>query len=208
MICVRDVFRVKFGAGAEFVALFRELDGYGPAGGRIRVLTDASGEFGTVVTEREVASMAAFAAARAESLADERFAPWFARMAALADGGRREFWRISHEQAGAPGAARALRVREVFRLRYGAGDLAPLLAEALPWEWPGMPVRVLEDASGRFFTAVLEADVESVGAWEENMARAFADPHFAPWFARTLPLVEEGAREFYHIVYTPNQDRA
>jgi hypothetical protein len=200
MICVRDVFRVTFGATEEFVALFRELDGYGLAGGRIRVLADASGDFGTVATEREAESRAAFAAARAAALADARFAPWFARLKPLVEGGRREFWRVAHEQAGAPGAARALRVRETFRCRYGAGDLVPLLAEALPWEWPGIPVRILEDASGRFFTTVLEADVESVGAWEENVARAFADPHFAPWFARTLPLVEEGAREFFHIL--------
>jgi hypothetical protein len=200
MICVRDVFRVRFGATEEFVALFRELDGYGPAGGGIRVLTDASGEFGTVVTERAAESMAAFAATRAAAVADARFGPWFARMAPLVERGRREFWRVSHEQAGEAGAPATLRVRETFRLRYGAGDLVPLLAEALPWEWPGVPVRILEDASGRFFTAVLEADVAEIGAWEENMARVFADAHFAPWFARTLPLVEEGAREFFNIL--------
>ena len=41
MICVRDVFQVRFGAAAEFTALFREFEGYGLPDGRIRVLTDA-----------------------------------------------------------------------------------------------------------------------------------------------------------------------
>ena len=201
MICVRDVFQVRFGAAAEFTALFREFEGYGLPDGRIRVLTDASGDFSTVVTERDAANLAAFAAARAGALADPRFAPWYARMTPLVERGRREFWRVVHAQPGASagGPPRALRVRELFRCRYGAGNLAGLLAEALPWEWPDTPVRILEDASGRFFTTVLEAEVADVGAWEENMARAFADARFAPWFARMVPLVEQGEREFYII---------
>ena len=51
MILVRDVFQAKYGRGGELVALFKEAGEKWPAEYAVRILTDASGPFFTVVTE-------------------------------------------------------------------------------------------------------------------------------------------------------------
>ena len=66
---------------------------------------------------------------------------------------------------------------------------------------PELPrIRILTDASGTFFTVVTELVVEGFVAWQQFMAEEFAMPEFSDWFARMMPLVESGRREFYNIV--------
>ena len=60
--------------------------------------------------------------------------------------------------------------------------------------------RILTDASGPFFTVVTELEVESFAVWQQFMAEEFAMPEFGDWFARMMPLVESGRREFYNVV--------
>ena len=93
MILVRDVFQAKYGKAGELVALLKE------AGQKLpqypgRILTDASGTFFTVVTETEVASLAAWEQRNKEILAVPDFADWFARMTHLVESGRREYYNI------------------------------------------------------------------------------------------------------------------
>ena len=104
MILVRDVFQAKYGKGDELVAVFKEaFERYASrapehAGRhRVRLLTDLSGPFFTVIIETVVESLADWERGAAESLAHPEFGAWFARMAALVESGRREFYRLEAE---------------------------------------------------------------------------------------------------------------
>ena len=58
MIVVRDVFQAKYGKGGELVKLLKEAQTFMPCTFAGRILTDASGQFFTVVTETQVANLA------------------------------------------------------------------------------------------------------------------------------------------------------
>jgi len=96
MMLVRDVFQAKYGKSGELVALFKEAGQKWPDAMRYgrRVLTDASGPFFTVVTETEVASLAAWEQLIADVFSNPEFGEWFGRMQALVESGRREFYTI------------------------------------------------------------------------------------------------------------------
>jgi len=91
-------------------------------------------------------------------------------------------------------------VRGVFQAKYGrGGDLVALFKEAQE-KWPEQYAdRILTDASGSFFTVVVETNVESLAEWERRSAKLFAQPEFGDWFGRMTPLVRSGSREFYNI---------
>ena len=104
MILVRDVLQAKYGKGDELVVLFKEVyERYASQAPehtgrhRLRLLTALSGPFFTVVTETVVESLAAWERGVGESFAHPEFAEWFARMAALVESGRREFYRLEAE---------------------------------------------------------------------------------------------------------------
>ena len=93
-------------------------------------------------------------------------------------------------------------VRDVFHTKYGKVDeLIAILKEFRtkwsPVEWYGR--RVLTDASGRFYTIVVETELPSLAEWERRFAELLAQPGFGEWFERTLPLVDSGHREFYTV---------
>ena len=91
-------------------------------------------------------------------------------------------------------------VRGVFQAKYGkGGDLVALFKEARE-KWPEQYAdRILTDASGSFFTVVVETKVESLAEWERRSAEVSSLPEFGDWFARMTPLVRSGSREFYNI---------
>jgi hypothetical protein len=91
-------------------------------------------------------------------------------------------------------------VRGVFQEEYGkGGDLVALFKEARE-KWPEQYAdRILTDASGSFFTVVVETNVESLAEWERRSAEFFTQPEFGDWFARMTPLVQSGSREFYNL---------
>jgi hypothetical protein len=94
MIIVRDVFQAKYGRGDELVGLFREMQTMMPQDQRLRILTDASGQFFTVVTEMEVASLSDWEKSFTAEMAGKDFAAWFERMVPLVDSGHREFYNV------------------------------------------------------------------------------------------------------------------
>jgi hypothetical protein len=98
------------------------------------------------------------------------------------------------------GNAMMIVVRDTFQAKFGkAGALVALFKE-LRQQWPGQSVdRIFTDASGPFDTVVTEATVESVAAWQQRQASVSSMPAFGDWFARMMPLVESGRREFYTI---------
>lgn len=95
MMIVRDVFQAKYGKGSELVALFKEAQERWPEGYYAsRILTDASGQFFTVVTETEVPSLGEWEKRIKEVFSLPEFSRWFERMAPLVEAGRREFYNI------------------------------------------------------------------------------------------------------------------
>ena len=95
-----------------------------------------------------------------------------------------------------------LLVRDVFQAKYGRGDELVALFKEMQQGWPTASnhgLRILTDRSGPFFTVVTETQVESFAAWEQLVVEEFANPAFGDWFARMMPLVESGRREFYNI---------
>jgi hypothetical protein len=89
-------------------------------------------------------------------------------------------------------------VRDVFQAKYGKGGELVALFKELSQQAQAVD-RILTDASGPFYTVVTETTLESLAAWEQRMAEIFSLPEFGEWFARMMPLVESGRREFYNI---------
>jgi hypothetical protein len=94
MIVVRDVFHAKYGRGGDLVAIFKEAQEKWPAEYATRILTDASGQFFTVVSETDVESLAAWEQTASQYLTLPEFADWFERMTPLIDSGSREFYNV------------------------------------------------------------------------------------------------------------------
>ena len=98
MLVVRQVFQAKYGRGDELVALFKEFNAnMQSAGGdmpRLRILTDATGQFFTVVTEVEIESLAQWEGSFSDAMGQPWMQEWFGRMMPLVDSGSREFYNI------------------------------------------------------------------------------------------------------------------
>ena len=91
-------------------------------------------------------------------------------------------------------------VRGVFRAEYGkGGDLVALFREAREKWLEQYADRILTDASGAFFTVVVETRVESLAERARRTAEFFANQEFGDWFARMTPLVQCGGREFCNV---------
>lgn len=98
MIVARQVFQAKYGRGDELVALMRELNerlskdlGKFPP---FRILTDASGNFFTVVTEIEIESFAEWESLFSEAMNQPWLGEWFQKTAEIIDSGHREFYNL------------------------------------------------------------------------------------------------------------------
>ncbi len=96
MILVRQIFQAKFGmAGKLAQEMLQSMSGARePLAGNMRVLTDLSGQFDTVVIELEFESLAAFEQRRSEMFSDPQFAEGFQRTAGMIESGRSEFFTI------------------------------------------------------------------------------------------------------------------
>jgi hypothetical protein len=91
-------------------------------------------------------------------------------------------------------------VRNIFQAKYGMGDKLVELLKSDPAIWAaGRDFRILTDASGRFFTVIAEFTFDSLAAFEESQKQEFSLPQFGEWFAKMVPLVESGSREFWTI---------
>lgn len=96
MIRVRQVFQAKYGHGDELVALFKEFHASAeiPNRERARILTDAAGQFFTVVTEYEVESLGEWERVFTRMMSQPETGQWFSRMMDVTESGRREFYNI------------------------------------------------------------------------------------------------------------------
>ncbi|RIK36272.1 MAG: hypothetical protein DCC58_19450, partial [Chloroflexi bacterium] len=96
-------------------------------------------------------------------------------------------------------------VRQTFQAKYGQGNALIALFkefnERARAEGGNTPqLRILTDASGRFFTVVTEATVASLAEWESTFSASLNRPWVGEWFSRMAPLVESGTREFFTVV--------
>ena len=98
MLVARQVFQAKYGKGDELIALFQDFNARMQADGatdmQLRILTDATGAFFTVVTEVEVESLAAWEGSFSKSMGRPWMREWFGKMMPLVESGSREFYRI------------------------------------------------------------------------------------------------------------------
>jgi len=90
-------------------------------------------------------------------------------------------------------------VRDVFQAQYGKADELVALFMEINEILPQYAARILTDVSGPFFTVVTEEEIESIDEWNKRNAEVFGTPEFGDWFARMMPLVVSGKREFYNI---------
>lgn len=95
-------------------------------------------------------------------------------------------------------------VRDVFRCKPGK---AKLVAEKLKLTIPSMEqldgfrnCRVMVDAVADYWTVVLEAEVDSLAAFEGHMANFSARVEVRDAMAGYMELVDGGQREIFRIV--------
>ena len=94
MMLVRDVFQAKYGKGNELVTLFKEGQKTWGEQINMRILSDASGSFFTVVTEMKMEKFTDWDKSLSDILSHPGFGDWFARMEPLVVSGSREFYNI------------------------------------------------------------------------------------------------------------------
>lgn len=100
MILVRNIFRCQFGKGGEVARLIvATKDQWGPVGQLpMRVLTDLSGPFDTVVTETVIESIDAYNRLLGERFADAEVGRLLVPLGDLVDSGWREYFTIEDDR--------------------------------------------------------------------------------------------------------------
>jgi quinol monooxygenase YgiN len=95
-------------------------------------------------------------------------------------------------------------IRDVFRCKPGqAKALAEILRRAIPAferEDGFRNSRVMVDAVAGYWTVVLEADIDSLAAFEGHLLGAGSRPEVRRLMAGYMDLVEGGHREIYRLV--------
>lgn len=209
MIQVRDVLQVKFGKIDQAVELFTKPTAPGPgyvtSEYHFNVLTDVSGAMYTLVNEFVVQSLSEFETMRDQQYTQPEFNEWFNQFQLFVEGGRREYYTVEgpYESWSRPGV---VVVREAYRAykwqiktavsllqRYGA-----LLVD----RGVGQRPRILTDAGGPMFQAVIEIETEGMSTWESQRRLLFREPEFKVWFVQLLSAVESGQHEFFRVEYT------
>lgn len=97
MILVRDVFQLRFGKAREAVALAQEMTGRmrETEGVRdVRMLTDLSGPYYTLVLESTYDSLAAFETGLRQGMSAPEWRAWYERFTPLVDSGHRELFTV------------------------------------------------------------------------------------------------------------------
>lgn len=91
--------------------------------------------------------------------------------------------------------------RSVWRAKFGQADALVRLFQESHATWSiEIPWSIMTDLSGPFFTVVTEGRYQSFTDYEAASEKIFADPRFAAWFERMVPLIDGGSREFYTLV--------
>jgi hypothetical protein len=209
MIQVRDVLQVKFGKIDQAVELFTQppspAPGYTGPGYHFDLLTDISGRMYTLVNEYIVPSLGEFEAMRDQQYALPGFDHWFKQFQLFIEGGRRDYYTVEgpYESWSRPGM---VVVRESYRAYkwqiHNAVSLLRRYGALLVDRGVGEKPRILTDASGGMFQAVIEIETESLANWESQRRFLFSQTEFQVWFIQLLTAVESGAHEVVRVEYS------
>jgi hypothetical protein len=98
-------------------------------------------------------------------------------------------------------------VRNVFQLKFGkAREALANMKEGLAiqkriiGDSVQFSTRLLTDATGPFYTLVLELTVPNLAALEAAMPRIFGDQEFQANYRKAAEFVESGHREIFNVV--------
>jgi hypothetical protein len=95
-------------------------------------------------------------------------------------------------------------IRNVFRLKFGkAREAVAVMKEAVAIQkklGSDAATRLLTDATGEFYTLVLELTVPSLAAIEGMQSKVMADKEWQATYQKFVPLVESGYRDIFTIV--------
>lgn len=209
MIQVRDIFQVKFGKIDQAVELFTRLPTPAPrymaTDVHFNVLTDISGAMYTLVNEFVIPDLGEWETMRDQTYGLPGFDAWFKQFQLFIEGGRREYYTVEekYESWSRPGV---IVVREPYRTHKWQIQTAVALLQRygalLVDRGVGQRPRILTDASGPMFQAVIEVETDSMSTWESHRRTMFGEPEFQVWFVQLLNVVESGAHEFFKVEYT------
>lgn len=209
MIQIRDILNVKFGKIDQAVELFTQLSS--PLsdsilmGRHFEVLTDVTGDMYHLVNEFVVENLTQYSEQRERQYALPEFDQWFKQFQLYIEGGKREFYNIegnlntwSH-----PGV---MVVREAYRAYKWQIQTAVSLLQRygglLDFYGVGKNPRIMTDASGPMFQAVIEIETDSMSTWESQRRALYREVEFQVWFNQMMTTVEAGTHEFYRVEYT------
>ncbi len=209
MIQVRDVLQVKFGDIDQAVELFTRpttpLLSYMTPEYHFNVLTDSSGSMYTLVNEFLVQSIGGFESILEQSFTQPGFEEWFRQFQLYIEGGRREYYNVEGQYSSwsQPGQ---IVVRESYRAyKWQIRSTVSLLQRygaMLEAHGVGQRSRILTDASGPMFQAVIELETDSMSTWETQRRLVFREPEFRVWFLQLLTAVDSGSHEFFKVEFT------
>jgi hypothetical protein len=208
MIQIRDIFQVKFGSIDQAIDLFTNPVLPAPAiiipGHQFEVLTDITGKMYTLVNEYIAQDFGAYETLRSQMFSTPGFDKWFKQFQLFVEGGRREYYNIegAYEPWSGPGL---VVVRETYRAYkwqiHNAVSLLQRYGGLQVDRGVGQKPRILTDASGSMFQAVIEIETESMSAWETHRRSLFREVEFRVWFNQMLTSVDSGSHEFYRVEY-------
>ncbi|MCA1553999.1 MAG: hypothetical protein LC737_06440 [Chloroflexi bacterium] len=209
MIQVRDVLQARFGKIDQAVELFKNFPSlpapYNAAQVHFSVLTDISGEMYTLVNEWVVENLGAWDRVQAEQFGSDEFAAWFKQFQLFVEGGQREYYHVEGDYQDWTHAG-AIVVRESYRAHkwqiQQAVSLLQRYGALLVDRGVGQHPRILTDASGQMFQAIIEIETESLAAWEAQRRDLFTQPEFEVWFVQLTNAVEAGAHDFFRVEHT------
>ena len=96
-------------------------------------------------------------------------------------------------------------VRNVFRLKFGkaregVGAMKEAIVAARHAAGREVPIRLLTDVTGEFYTLVIERTYSSMIEFEETAKALTAEPQWRAAYQQLMPLVETGHRDIFTIV--------
>jgi hypothetical protein len=209
MIQIRDVLQVRFGKIDQAVELFTQLST--PASERIvmgqhfEVLTDITGEMYNLVNEFTAASLAEFTTMRDQQFVQPEFNRWYKQFPLFVEGGRREFYAVEGalKTWSQPGV---VVVRENYLAYKGQIHTAVALLKRygglLEYFGVGQNARILTDASGPMYQAIIEVETENMSSWESHRRTLYREVEFQVWFNQMMTSVEAGTHQFFRLEFT------
>jgi hypothetical protein len=206
-IQVRDTLQVKFGKIDQAVDLFTSSDQFMPFSApefRLNVLTDISGPMYTLVNEFIVPGLGEFETARDQLFQQPGYSDWFRQFQLYVEGGKREYYTVEGAYASwsRPGV---IVVREIYRTFKWQIDTAVSLLQRygglLADRGVGRLPRILTDASGPMFQAVIEIETDSMSTWEEQRRAVYQQVEFQVWFNQMMTAVEAGSHDFFRVEF-------